>query len=367
MNVFVFLIRAHYAFLNACLTFFKRILYTRIKTTATKILIVRKGNLGDIVCSYPAFESIKKHFHNASFDLLTTHGTLSSIGANAVISDGYFNDVFEYRAYTRQELFAFIRKKSYDVVVELPADVDTFWNQLRNLVFFRLAGIQTGGGWSVTRTQFLANYQLKYIEFENEQLRLKRILERCSIQAMREQLPPLFTQYDLANIKSKYEFDTKRPMVAIAVGAKLEKKKWPLSYFKTVIEYLQAKQFTVIAIGDEADYGAIESLAIPSIINTCGKLTIAESAALLSICAFTICNDSGPMHLSYSVGTPVYAIISARNYKGKWNPPNDGQNRVFSNYNVPCAGCMNNPCNNNICMQQITPEQIIQSLNCTLR
>ncbi|MES2781006.1 MAG: glycosyltransferase family 9 protein [Bacteroidota bacterium] len=366
MKVYTFLIKLQYAWLNACLSLFQQSLFGAVNRKATKILLVRKGNLGDIICSFPAFESIKKYFPSATIDLLTTHGTLSSMGASSVIPNSYFHKVFEFRSFTLKSLWSLLRKQQYDTVIELPADVETFGNQLRNMVFFRLAGIEMGGGWTVTRTNFLPKKQLKYFHFDNEQERLKKILNSCGIPSGVLSYPPLFTQEDLNNIQDRFTGMSSEKMVAIAVGAKLDKKKWPLSYVRAVVEYLHQHKYRVVAIGDEGDYHIVESLAIPAIANYCGKLTVAESAALLSLCTFTVCNDSGPMHLSYAVETPVYAIFSARNYPGKWNPPSDNKNKLFVNYNVPCAGCMNIPCDDNVCMKQITPEQVIQSIHITL-
>ncbi|MES2558819.1 MAG: glycosyltransferase family 9 protein [Bacteroidota bacterium] len=367
MKVGVLLVRLHYFLLNAVLVLLRKLLFRKIKSDASNILIVRKGNLGDLICSFPAFEAIKSNFPHATIDILTTHGTQSDIGVTSVIPHGYFHQMYEYRSFTVRSLFALLKQNKYDTVIELPPDVDTFWNQVRNMVFFRLAGIKSGGGWTITRSGFLKKTQLRHVTFDTEQQRLQKILKSCGIDAGINQYPALFSSADLAVVRKKITIDTSGKLVAIAVGAKLDKKKWPLAYVKTVAQFLINNQYTLVAVGNVSDHAAVESLGIEAIQNTCGQLSIAESAALLSLCSFTICNDSGPMHVSYAVGTPVYAIFSARNYRGKWNPPADGKNSLFVNYQVPCAGCMNAPCSDNICMKQITPEQVIQSIALNLQ
>lgn len=367
MKVSVFLIRIHYALLNAVLSLFSKTLYNDVTSDALKVLVVRKGNMGDLVCSFPAFEAIKKHFPQASIDLLTTHGVRTTLGALSVIPHDYFRMVYEYRLFTVRSLFAMIKQHNYDVVIELPPDVDTIGNQLRNMIFFRLAGIKSGGGWTVTRTQFLKRLQVKYLTFDTEQKRLQRILSKCGISATLSDYPSLFTTIDLAKVRATFKSNINQKCVAIAVGAKLDKKKWPLDYVKEVALHLINNQYTVVAVGDESDFKSVESLGIAGIHNLCGKLSVSECAALLSLCAFTVCNDSGPMHLSYAVGTPVYAIFSARNYSGKWHPPADGKNKIFVDYNIPCAGCMSAPCADNVCMKKITPEQVIHSIQLNLQ
>jgi ADP-heptose:LPS heptosyltransferase len=149
-------------------------------------------------------------------------------------------------------------------------------------------------------------------------------------------------------------------------GSEAGQKKWPIEYFETVINNLKQKGIEVIAIGDKRDEQGINALNNSNIINLCGKLTVRQSAAILSLCSFTICNDSGPMHLSYSVGTPVIAIFSSRNYDGKWFPTNDGINKVFYNKTINCAGCMNNACASNECMKSVLPVDVVTAMNAFL-
>jgi ADP-heptose:LPS heptosyltransferase len=366
MKIRVWFIKIHYVLLNVFLQASGRILYQKPLPTARKVLIVRKGNMDDIVCSLPAFEAIRVFFSEAQLDLLTTHGSQSNIGAGGFLPSHYFNKIYEYRDMPLKDLYNTFRFNAYDAVIELPADVDTFWTQFRNLLFFKLTGIRQGGGWTITRTRFAYRTQIKNLFFDSEQKRLQAILQRYGI-VTPNNYPRLFTPDDQTRVGERVTLPPSGKWVAIAVGAKLDKKKWPILYFTQVVNWLQQQGFSVIAVGDSNDYEVVASMQNASIYNTCGKLSIAESAALLSMCDLTICNDSGPMHVSYTVGTPVIAIFSARNYPGKWFPPDDGKNKVLVSFDVPCAGCMNAPCANNICMQQITPEQVISFIQPNLQ
>ncbi len=65
------------------------------------------------------------------------------------------------------------------------------------------------------------------------------------------------------------------------------------------------------------------------------------------------------MHLSYAVGTPVIGIFSSRDFQKKWFPPEG--NIALRNNNVPCSLCFSETCNNNICMQGISLEEVKKS------
>jgi ADP-heptose:LPS heptosyltransferase len=85
-------------------------------------------------------------------------------------------------------------------------------------------------------------------------------------------------------------------------------------------------------------------------------LSPAQSAVLLSKCVIAISNDTGPMHLSYVVKTPVIGIFSSRDFQQKWFPPEG--NMALRNYNVHCSLCFSESCSNNICMQGIPLEEV---------
>ncbi|MCP3929098.1 MAG: glycosyltransferase family 9 protein, partial [Bacteroidetes bacterium] len=81
----------------------------------------------------------------------------------------------------------------------------------------------------------------------------------------------------------------------------------------------------------------------------------------------TLSNDTGPMHLSYAVGTPVVAIFSTWQFSGWWFPPNDGLNQIVRAKNVPCAICMKEPCSHDsFCMEKITIEEVIEKIELIL-
>ena len=361
MLLLIWLVRFQYALLNSIISLIAYTLFTKPESTAKKILVVRKGNVGDLICSVDSFESIQHYFKQGTVDLLTTTGSIANIGATDVLTSNLFNQILYAEQHTNTQLFNLIKATKYDVVIELPADVDTFWNQIRNMSYFRLAGIAHGGGWAVSRTNFLKKVQLAHFIFDTEQIRLQKLLLKIGISLIEKSNYQWYTLADVETVNrivGQHLIKTKT--ICIATGAKLAKKKWPMLSVKTVVEYFINKGYSVVAIGDTSDAVEINQLNIPAIKNTCGLLTVQQSAALLSMCSVCVCNDSGPMHISYSIGTPVVAIFSARNYKGKWFPPNDSKNKVLAHFEVPCAGCMNEPCSNNICMQATLPSEVIK-------
>ena len=72
-------------------------------------------------------------------------------------------------------------------------------------------------------------------------------------------------------------------------------------------------------------------------MNTCGRLTPRETAALIARAAAFLGHDTGTLHLAAAVGTPVIGIYSARDRPGKWFSDRAGDTFFYNR--VPCFGC----------------------------
>jgi heptosyltransferase-2 len=101
-------------------------------------------------------------------------------------------------------------------------------------------------------------------------------------------------------------------LVAVAPGARWDTKRWPASYYSELIGALSKRGHTAILIGSAGETGLAERIASASGVsplNLAGKLSLMETAALLARCEALVTNDSAPLHLAESVGTPVIAFF----------------------------------------------------------
>lgn len=103
------------------------------------------------------------------------------------------------------------------------------------------------------------------------------------------------------------------PWVAIIPGAaRGPSKQWPAGHFIEAARHIAEQSACgFLILGTEAEIQLCESIAAKlggSATSLAGKTTLPEFTAALSQCSVTLCNDSGGMHLSAAVGTPVVAI-----------------------------------------------------------
>jgi heptosyltransferase-2 len=98
--------------------------------------------------------------------------------------------------------------------------------------------------------------------------------------------------------------------VALAPGSIWGSKRWP--YYPELGRRL-AKRVPVVVVGsaDDAALGEqiVEEVGEGQAWNTCGRLTLRQSAALIGLATLLVTNDSAPLHLASAMGTRVVAIF----------------------------------------------------------
>src|SRR5208283_4422231 len=120
------------------------------------------------------------------------------------------------------------------------------------------------------------------------------------------------------------EKSDRRPVVAIAPGARRPCNLWPTARFAAVCADLVGRGVAVFLIGSGEDYALCEQIRCGSLAtNLAGKLSLAESIDLLRRCDLLLCVDSGPQHLASAVGARCVAIFSQRNPRRRWYPHGD--------------------------------------------
>ena len=347
---------------NSILRFFTRILF-RPATHPKKILVFRTGSLGDSINAIPALHAIKDTFPDAQIDILTNAGLKNLVGMRYLLDKNLYHEIIDYYGMPKRELFRFLKEKQYDCVIQLPQANAVFHRVLRDLLVFR--GISKSGiGWYTSHTGLFRKTQAKYLMINNEHEKLLAHLRQAGFKT--NQLTPILNPSNadkefVQHLLHENGLNDGKKKLCVVIGAKRPQNRWPIGYFKVVIEHF-APSVHILLIGSQEDRLLAEPLlGIQHVHNFCGLLTPMQSAAMFGMSDLTLSNDTGPMHMSYAVSTPTIAIFSARDLPGKWYPPVEN-NLVLRAKGIACEACMSEVCHNNICMQAILPEQVIEAV-----
>ena len=363
------IIYAHYNFLNGVLSLFQHLLFQKLEVNKNseikKILIFRNGSFGDTICALPAISNIQKCFPNTKIDVMTNSGGATLVSIENIINRSLVNEFINYLGVDKQVLAKQIKEKKYNLFIELPQDQATFTSQIRNMFIARfLFKIHHAFGWEIGATRVFKKEQEKYFTFKDERKRLLDILQKNDLTRDEQEFPLNITTQDIPSvadlIKQKNLLD-KHKNIAFVVGAKRHSNRWPIEYFKEVARHFSKIGFNIIIIGGKEDQSlAKQLLEVKNIYDFTGVLTPMQSAEILKYCKLTLSNDTGPMHLSYAVETPVVAVFSARDYPNKWFPPEG--NIVLRDNDIECSVCFTETCIDNQCMKSISPKTVIDSI-----
>jgi len=157
-----------------------------------------------------------------------------------------------------------------------------------------------------------------------------------------------------------------RPMVVVHPGCSMPARTYPWEMYVEVIDLLVAETgATVLLTGAEDERELVERIVSnlqeesrQKIRTFAGTLPFAELCALIEAADLTITNNTGPMHISAAVNTPVVALFALTNPPEQWGPW-QVPHRLL-NVDVPCRICYSRVCPYlHECLRLVTPEMVV--------
>lgn len=351
---------------NAILNFIQTLLFKPVESPK-KVLVFRNGSLGDGVCAIPAILAIRKSLPNTKLDILSNTGRANLISLSNLLPRASYDEFIDYQGIPQSQVARILQNKEYDAVIVLTQNQAPFRRHIRDMLFFRFfAKIKSGFGWELATIHFFKQAQEMHVRYFQESERLLQMLKSNSI----EQNTFLNYEFEITpqdqRLVERHLIEIQKgqpmPLLSVVPGAKRPQNRWPAEYFQTVIQALR-HSYKIILIGGVDDTDLANSLATgEGIFNLCGQLSPIQSGLLISKSALCISNDTGPMHLAYSFNTPLIALFSSRDFPYKWFPPDSPKTIVLRTNSISCSLCLSEDCDNNICMQEITPETVLESV-----
>ncbi len=275
------------------------------------ILIIQTAFIGDAILTLPLIQSLKVNIPTATIDVVAIPRTKDIFEYHPAVSKVYaYNKhsldkgMIEFIQLTRQ-----LKTRKYDIAI-VPH------RSLRSALLAWISGIPERIGFDRSSGKKLLTSVVHYEPSLHEIDRNLVLLRPLGIIQQSGELPKLYpTDEDRSTINDFFtaqQIPQKEQCVAIAPGSIWLTKRWLPERFAHLAGEL-SKKFIVFLIGAESDRDLCEMIAGSNsrIINCAGEFTLLQSAELIRRCIFIVSNDSAPMHLSVSVGTPVIAIYGA--------------------------------------------------------
>jgi heptosyltransferase-2 len=151
--------------------------------------------------------------------------------------------------------------------------------------------------------------------------------------------------------------------VALCPGAEYgPAKRWPPSYFAELARVLAKAGDAVWLIGSAKDAEIAEDIVRLSggaCVNLCGSTTLDQAVELLASVRLAVTNDSGLMHVTAAVGTPLIAIYGSST--PTFTPPMSPR-ATIAKLDIECSPCFERTCplGHFNCMMQLKPERVLE-------
>ena len=186
---------------------------------------------------------------------------------------------------------------------------------------FGVKGYAGGDNWCTKYINFkedrkVAEAGLKFIELLNSKVEI-------------DPRPTIFlTKNEVAEAEAVWvKKSVSKKRIVLAPGGGFPEKCWGDQNFTELTNVLlKNENYKICIIGSKEDKNRISSNDSSQLTNLCGKLSIRQSAAMVSVADFVVCNTSLCMHLAGAFKIPSLTLLgewydSAELHKKQWGYP----------------------------------------------
>ena len=176
------------------------------------------------------------------------------------------------------------------------------------------------------------NWCTKYIDFKEDRNVAEaglKFLELMDTEVRIESRPAIYlTKNEVAEAEAVWGKKSESTMrIVLAPGGGFPEKCWGDQNFTELTNLLQKNEnYQICIIGSMEDKGRISANDSSHLKNLCGDLNLRQSAAMVSLADFVVCNSSLCMHLAGAFKTPALTLLgewydSTELHRKQWGYP----------------------------------------------
>jgi ADP-heptose:LPS heptosyltransferase len=358
--------------------------------SARRILAIRLDNLGDVLLATPAIRAIKQSLPDASVTLLA-----SPVGAQAGRLHPDVDDVIVYESpqmdpwrrlqqdsQREQRMIELLKERAFDGAIiftsfrqsSLPA---AYLCYLADIPLRHAASIDGPGSLLTSRHQHPERMM-------HEVERGLDLVGAVGLRADKNDLVLRVTdearksfEFRVLSSELGRAFDSKletqnsarkTPLVVVHPGCSMPARTYPWKLYADVVDLLVDQLGATVALtGDvhERDlvdriHGRVRPDLQSAVLPLAGELEFGEFCALIQTADLTVTNNTGPMHISAAVKTPVVALFALTNPPEQWHPWRVPHRLLF--HDVPCRLCYSRICPySHECLRTVTAAEVLHA------
>ncbi|MCX7877753.1 MAG: glycosyltransferase family 9 protein [Ignavibacteria bacterium] len=295
-----------------------------------KILVIFRHRMGDMVCTFPMINSLRKFYPGSKIILLTN----SSSRYNELFNDTGYADIVKY--YDKGiENFFYIIKEIKDMGIDMAIVPSPVAFSATNHLAAYLSGAKYRVGvrsrdYEKNPAEYLLNIKSDFLWDIKKVHQIERNLDviRQAGTDVTEKRIKLNLPYEAFVFAEEFYAknfpDSRRKVIGFHPGARKDANVWPSENFAELI-FLMNERFNpyfYISEGpeDEVYISRLEKIIKEKNINyTKYKGELINNLAVISKLSLFITNDTGIMHLASGLKTPQIALFG-ETYAWQWGP-----------------------------------------------
>jgi len=344
-----------------------------------KILIVKLSAIGDVLHTLPALNALRAHYPGAHIAWVTEAAAAALVQGHPALDRVIISNRKRWaralrsghrRRETLREIGRFIRAlrdTRYDLVID-------FQQLLKSGAVTALArgSVKVGFGPGMQHMEMsylFLNRRIPSVSMEHHALsRNLMLLRAMGIPASQivYRLPMDAGDHEAAAVLLKQAgIAGDRRLVAVNPVAQWKTKLWPDHRFAALADRLiQEYDADIVFTGGPDDQSIVANILSQMrqrAGDLTGRTTLRTLAALYRRARLVVSTDTGPMHLSAAVGTPVVALFGPT---APWRTGPFGRGHAVVRLGPSCSPCFKRTCplGNHLCMAGLDVNAVLKAV-----
>lgn len=293
-----------------------------------RILVIQPDLIGDVVLTSPFLRELRLNYPSSWITLVVEPTVLNLVEHCPHVNEILKYDCKNWKLYWRWKFFLSAMRLSlkhliwrkFDLALFPHWDVDHYYATM--LAYLSGATYRIGFSESANAEKRLVNrnYNLllthaleeRFVKHEVDQKLL--ILEAVGVKPKDKHLELWLTNDDelFARKFLQQGRSSSYSLIAMCLGGSKPIKQWPLERFYEIAKWLMdAYDVEILLVGGKSNQeqsNRLKTMLGKNVIDSTGRTTLRQAAALLKYCWLYIGNDTGPMHLAAAARVPVIEI-----------------------------------------------------------
>jgi lipopolysaccharide heptosyltransferase II len=329
----------------------------------SSILLMRLYFIGDVLLSTPVINALKTTFPGARLSVLIKKRARSVLDGNPLV-----DEIIEYDAVARYHspvwmasLAARLRRARFDLAVDLTGDLRSSWLLFAADPGFRIGFNHAGCGFLLDRS----------IPYRSTGHAVDHLLD--SVRAVgavpADPMPRMYVTDEergrARELLAGRGVADEAPFIVLAPGANWSFRRWPAERFGRLAALARERHGVASVVTGSASDAALADAVVSesggTAVSLAGLADLRGLAAVAARARAFVGNDSGPLHIAASQGTPVVALF------GPNTPlrfaPRGAPSRVLWP-RTPCSPCDQKRCRrpDEPCMEAISVDEAAAAL-----